>query len=295
MALSPPLRRLIESAAPLFAGEAEVVRTYWDSPLRTIETDLRWLELQVFKEFKGSGVGDYDNRGVIMGPLTEVLEVLPRMDIEVPRHRIRDLLEGLYEEFTHLVAFADVYDAIRPEGTPKLDPHRCQGWEEDNVLTRLRYKTLAEHGEIGARASKFSEGGYCTLFREGMRIAGRGGNDALIADACARVYDDEFEHMLGGIVGLDAGRNDGCRMDPDGGAGRGTAQGPRRHAERPVLQPAPAGARRGNPRRRHRPHRVRLRQGRSPDGGVGPRSQSIPSITRKSRSTAPSSFTTAAW
>ena len=204
MALSPPLRRLIESAAPLFAGEAEVVRSYWDSPVRTIETDLRWLELQVFKEFKGSGVGDYDNRGVIMGPLTEVLEVLPRMDIEVPRHRIRDLLEGLYEEFTHLVAFADVYDAIRPAGTPKLDPHRCQGWEEDNVLTRLRYRTLAENGEIGVRASRFSEGGYCTLFREGMRIAARGGNDALIAEACAKVYDDEFEHMLGGIVGLDA-------------------------------------------------------------------------------------------
>ena len=204
MALSPPLRRLIETAAPLFAGEAEVVRSYWDSPVRTVETDLRWLELQVFKEFKGSGVGDYRNRGVIMGPLTEVLEVLPRMDIEVPRHRIRDLLEGLYEEFTHLVAFADVYDAIRPEGTPKLDPHRCRGWAEDTVLTELRYRILAEHGEIGARASRFSEGGYCTLFREGMRIAGRGGNDALIADACARVYDDEFEHMLGGIVGLDS-------------------------------------------------------------------------------------------
>ena len=204
MALSPPLRRLIEAAAPLFAGEAEVIRSYWDSPVRTIETDLRWLELQVFKEFKGSGVGDFDNRGVIMGPLTEVLEVLPRMDIEVPRHRIRDLLEGLYEEFTHLVAFADVYDAIRPDGVPKLDPHRCQGWEEDTVLTQLRYGTIAEHGEIGARASKFSEGGYCTLFREGMRIAGRGGNDALIADACAKVYDDEFEHMLGGIVGLDS-------------------------------------------------------------------------------------------
>ena len=81
---------------------------------------------------------------------------------------------------------------------------RCQGWEEDRVLTRLRYKTLAEHGEVGTRASQFSEGGYCTLFREGMRIADRGGNDALIADACATVYDDEFEHMLGGIVGLEA-------------------------------------------------------------------------------------------
>ncbi len=205
MAPSPQLHRLIETAAPLFAGEAEVVRTYWDSPVRTIETDLRWLELQVFKEFKGSGVGDFDNRGVIVGPLTETLELLPRMDVEagVTRHRVRDLLEGLYEEFTHLVAFADAYDAIRPAGTPPLDPHRCTGWPEDDDLTRLRYRTLEQNGEIGRRASKFSEGGYCTLFREGMAIAGRGGRDALIADACARVYEDEFEHMLEGIVGLD--------------------------------------------------------------------------------------------
>ena len=108
MGFSAPFRSLIDAAAPFFAGEAEVVRSYWDSPIRTTETDLRWLELQVFKEFKGSGVGDFENRGVVMGPLTETLELLPRMDVEpgVTRHRIRDLLEGLYEEFTHLVAFA---------------------------------------------------------------------------------------------------------------------------------------------------------------------------------------------
>ena len=96
MTMSEPLRRLIETAAPLFAGEAEVVHTYWDSPVRTVETDLRWLELQVFKEFKGSGVGELDNRGVIMGPLAEVADLLPRMDLEaeVSRHRIRELLEG---------------------------------------------------------------------------------------------------------------------------------------------------------------------------------------------------------
>ena len=202
--ISGNLRHLIETAAPLFAGEAEVVRTYWDSPVRTHETELRWLELQCFKEFKGSGVGELDNMGVIMGPLTEVRELLPKMDRGVGRHYILDLLEGLYEEFTHLVAFADVYDAIRKPGEAPFDPHRSAGWQEDDELTRLRYRTIEENGEIGRRASKFSEGGYCTLFREGMAIAGRGGNDDLIAGACAKVFDDEFEHMLQGIVGLDA-------------------------------------------------------------------------------------------
>ena len=102
-----------------------------------------------------------------------------------------------------MVAFADVYDAIRPASTPPIDPHRCEGWTEDDVLTQLRYQTIAENGEIGRCASKFTEGGYCTLFREGMAIAGRGANEKLIADACRLVYEDEFEHMLEGVIGLD--------------------------------------------------------------------------------------------
>ena len=56
--------------------------------------------------------------------------------------------------------------------------------------------------EKGPHAGAFTEGGYCTLFSEGMRLAGRGGADDGIAQACAAVYDDEFEHMLGGIAGF---------------------------------------------------------------------------------------------
>jgi hypothetical protein len=37
-----------------------------------------------------------------------------------------------------------------------------------------------------------------------MRLKGRGGADDAIARACALVYDDEFEHMLKGIAGLDS-------------------------------------------------------------------------------------------
>ncbi len=35
MAASAALRDLISASAPLWAGEAEVVRTYWDSPVRS--------------------------------------------------------------------------------------------------------------------------------------------------------------------------------------------------------------------------------------------------------------------
>ncbi len=212
--MSEQLHGLIAQAAPLFAGEAEVVRTYWDWEGRTVETDLRWLELQCFKELKGSGVGELDNMGVIEGPLKEIGEALPRLDRGVDRHHVRHLMEELHEEFSHFCAFADAYDAIRPEGAPPLDPRASDGWTEDRTLTEARYAILAEHGAIGLRASKFSEGGYCTLFREGMRAGGRGGphaaSDDLIAKACALVYEDEFGHMLQGISGLDdEGLSDG--------------------------------------------------------------------------------------
>ncbi len=49
------IRRLVDASAPYWAGEAEVVRTYWTSPVRTASTDLLWLSRQCFKEFWGSG------------------------------------------------------------------------------------------------------------------------------------------------------------------------------------------------------------------------------------------------
>ena len=99
--------------------------------------------------------------------------------------------------------FRSIYDAIRDENTPPLDPHKLEIWEEDKLLTDMRIEQNHAHGEIGLRASHFTEGGYCTLFREGMRLQGRGGNDDLIAEACRIIYEDEFGHMLGGIVGLE--------------------------------------------------------------------------------------------
>lgn len=203
MAFSSNLENLISLSQPLWAGEAEVMRTYWDSPIRTFQTDLLWLRRQASKEFNGSGIGEYKNMGVFLGPLTRLQEAFPRIDSGVGRHEVLDVIEMIHDEFSHYVAFADVYDAIRDAGTPPLDPHKIEAWEEDVALTNLRHKHNAEHGALGVRASRFTEGGYCTLFREGMRLKGRGANEELIADACAKIYDDEFGHMLQGIAGLD--------------------------------------------------------------------------------------------
>ncbi len=203
MGVSDNLRGLISIAEPLWAGESEVFRTYWESPMRTVETDLIWLGRQASKEFNGSGVAEYKNLGCFMGPLTELQEMFPKIDAGVSRHAAFERIEMIHEEFAHYMAFADAYDAIRPAGAAALNPHEIAPWDEDVALNAYRHQVMDEHGEIGVRATKLSEGGYCSLFREGMRLKGRGGADDVIAEACSKIYDDEFGHMLKGIIGLD--------------------------------------------------------------------------------------------
>ena len=196
------LRRLIDIATPLWAGEAEVVRTYWSSPVRNAGTDLLWLRRQCFKEFWGSGVTRFDQGGIVPGSLRRLAEQAANVDRSIDRHEFLDALEGVKAELSHYVYFADLHDMLRPEGTPKLHPGMLAEWPEEKALTALRYRHREAHGAVGMRASKTSEGGYCTLFSEGMKLAGRPGVDGLIAQACSRVYDDEFGHMLSGIAGI---------------------------------------------------------------------------------------------
>ena len=58
MAVSARLEALIDVARPLWAGEAEVVRAYWESPVRSHEADLLWMRRQCSKEFNGRGLGE---------------------------------------------------------------------------------------------------------------------------------------------------------------------------------------------------------------------------------------------
>ena len=211
MTLSAELHRLIDVSAPLWAGEAEVVRTYWTSPVRNMDTDLLWIRRQCSKEFNGSGIGEYKNMGVFMGPLTELQEVFPRIDVggphSVSRHYVLDLIETLKDEYEHFCLFSDAYDRIKPDDMPGMNPHELATWDEDVALTALRHGHIAKYGKLGIRASRFTEGGYCTLFREGMRAKDIGGEFALanglIANACTTIFEDEFGHMLEGIAGLD--------------------------------------------------------------------------------------------
>ena len=202
MSASERLTRLIDRNAPLWAGEAEVFRTYWTWDKRTRETDKEWLSYQCFKEIWGSGVGD-KNLGLFMGPLKRLEEMFPKIDRGVDRHEVLDEAEALWAEFAHYCAFADAYDGMCEPGEETMHPGILKSWPADDRLGTLRYQHRDAHGELGMRAARFTEGGYCTLFSEGMKLKGNGGRDELIAVACSKVYDDEFGHMLKGVAGLD--------------------------------------------------------------------------------------------
>lgn len=192
---SDGLRGLITANQPLWAGEAEVFRTYWDWDGRTRHTDLTWIARQCYKEL-------YDGFVPRLRQLEEDFSVLER---GLPRSAVLEAAETVYEELAHYCAFADAYDALR-DGGPPLDPTELQrsgNWPENAELGEVRARHRRDHGEMGVRAQAFTEGGYCTLYSEGMARRGRGADDELIANACAYVYDDEWDHMLAGISGLD--------------------------------------------------------------------------------------------
>jgi hypothetical protein len=208
MPVSAALRHLIEAASPYWAGEAAVFRRYWTWEKRTRETDRHWLACQCSKEIWGSGLAPLD-KGLFLGPAEALVAAFAKIDTEIDRHAVLEIAEGLRAEFAHYCAFADVHDALALPGEPKMNPQRMRvAWPEDRDLSALRLAHKEAHPRLGGRAASFTEGGYCTLFSEGMTLGSSAGGpharaDALIAAACAAVYEDEFGHMLKGVVGLD--------------------------------------------------------------------------------------------
>jgi hypothetical protein len=202
------LRRLIERSARLWAGEAEIVRSYFGSPARSVASDLRWIARQAYKEL-------WDGVAVQLGRLERALAGAPGAGADA----LSDAAELLRSELSHYRLFADLHEALRGTGDPPLalaDLRAAWSWPENDALRRVREAHVARHGELGRRAMRFTEGGYATLFDEGRRLRGRGGADDRIAEVCERLHGDEFEHMLAGIAGIELdslAREDWVRLE----------------------------------------------------------------------------------
>lgn len=210
MIVSDRLKDLINRASFYWAAEAETCRTFFQSPERTRETDRAWLAKQCFKEVWGSGLTAKGDGGAMLQEFSRrLIEMFPKIDVEVDRREALEIAEALHEEFEHYCLFADAHDAMAKPGEPKLTVMnlRNHDWAGDDALSELRRQHRAEHGEIGWRSTRFTEGGYCTILSEGAKLAedpdGHEGRNGLIAAACQPVFDDEFLHMLYGIAGIE--------------------------------------------------------------------------------------------
>ena len=201
--LSKGLLRLIDKNAPFWSAEAEVIRSYWDSPVRSLQTDKKWLTHQVYKEY-WDGVQPY---------LTLFNQQLPLANSNEQRQKLMALSEIVHEEVEHFVMFADLFKLLEGKDYA-LSPEALKAdgaWTENDALMHLRQQHQAQSAAIGQRATSFTEGGYVALFAEGMKLAGRNTFDDAVAEVCKKIYDDEFSHMLLGILETD---NDQL-SDPD--------------------------------------------------------------------------------
>lgn len=195
------LKDVVDAATPLFAGEAEVVRTYFNWSKRTATTDRKWIGHQCFKEFYGSGYGEPEH-GILVEWGQEMIDKRPELDRDMDRHDMLHLVEGIYAEYHHYCLFADIYDALGAPDEAKLIPSALTNWPEGKALDDYRLDLRMTYGDLGQAVMDFTEGGYCTLYAEGTKLAGRGGIDDQIAAACQTVYDDEVGHMMQGVMAL---------------------------------------------------------------------------------------------
>jgi hypothetical protein len=160
-----------------WAEEASVFAAYWDSPGRTLASDLGWLRRQCYKEL-------YD------GVVPRVCELQQARGLS-----LTNLTREIREEAAHYDIFAAVYERFLV---------RDANWPENAALGALRARHRRDHGVVGTLAGAVTEGGGCSLFRSGIERAGHGGIDDAIAAACRRVYADERDHVGAAFSAVDA-------------------------------------------------------------------------------------------
>jgi len=196
MKINPNMKTMIERCSRLWAAEAEVFRSYWDSPMRTADTDRAWLQRQMYKELIDG----------VYSSFKWIQENFENLESKVDRNDLLDEIKVMQEEFNHYSAFMQAYELLNDTQNDALpNPSRLRetgAWKENDLLMALRAQHRKEFGHLGLRAQRFTEGGYCTLFSEGMKLKNRPGIDGQIALACATVYEDEFSHMLRGIADI---------------------------------------------------------------------------------------------
>ena len=189
------LDELVAVASPYWAGEHEVVQTFF-SRLHTKEEHIRWLRAQCWKEFWGRL--DAARNGIIGRSVDQLAELYPRLQSPELRLEFLDVARELYEEFHHYALLADILEDLEGRYVPPIELEQLP---EDAKLAQMRDHIVSSEGELGAFVNKFSEGGGSSMYKAGMDISG-GELEQRIAAAFRIIFDDEVGHMRKGAAGL---------------------------------------------------------------------------------------------
>lgn len=181
-----PEQELIEVAYPYWEAEAEIVKKFFNNR-PTKDDHIFWLKAQLWKEL-------HPVDGYFSGlhrELTHLVDLFPRIDKEVSRHRYHHLLEQMTQEFNHYVLLADVLEYLL--GRPLSADDTIQLLEEKK-LGDIRRRYATSGSEIDKASVLVTEGGGARMFREGRKAKG-GRLETMIAKAMDVIYQDEKNHF----------------------------------------------------------------------------------------------------
>ncbi len=191
------LRDMILNNAPFWGGEYAVARRYFGTDLRSDEGDVRWLRLQMYKEWTGAGA--YGERGITVNNLvrraSEGLDRIAEQGYLDGIEEVGGLLNFATDEFNHYAILCRVYRNLVKDN--RLSIEEMGDMPHGNTLVELRYKMREDR--LGNIAVDLSEGGGLGLYfavRDAFADQGElSENDRHILDFANATVEDETQHM----------------------------------------------------------------------------------------------------
>ena len=176
------IAELEEVSGRFWAGEAEVVRTYF-ARHRTRERDQAWLKHQAWKEIKQIPV-----------IANQVIRATDRVGRDLSFDEYLEITKKCWEEAKHYVWMAECLQELGDESLGLSDLGGPLPEQAKIRLVREEIEKKSQHPAVIAAVSTWPEGGGSGVtFKELSKIRG-GKLEAKIAAAAARICAEEADH-----------------------------------------------------------------------------------------------------
>lgn len=192
------IQAVIEHNAPYWAGEFAVAHRYFSDGARTSEKDVRWIELQMFKEWTGSGV--YGDRSVtVTGVVQKGLDELRRIEgggAVKDLDRVSHLIQFGLDEFNHFKILYKLYRRIAPNRNVSI--FEMGNLPEARKMVEIRHD-FREHKPLGNTIVDLTEGGglgmYFGIAKAFETVDAVSEEDQIIVEFAKLTVTDETGHM----------------------------------------------------------------------------------------------------